>query len=113
MESGVALAKVGRKSASFYGAEASEATSPDSVLHLEMSRPSPRRSASMPEVPTGSSDKTDATDRSERAPPHTSSWVHTAFLLLGDIVGTGVLSLAACFAALGWLPVPSLYKSRS
>ena len=24
--------------------------------------------------------------------------------MLGDIVGTGVLSLAACFAALGWLP---------
>jgi len=65
MESGVALAKVGRKSASFYGG--SEATSPDSVLHLEMSRPSPWRSASMPEVPTGSSDKTDATDRSRSA----------------------------------------------
>ena len=104
MESGVAHAKVGRKSASFYGG--SEATSPDSVLHLEMSRPSPLRSASMPEVPTGSSDKTDATDRSERAPPHTSSWVHTAFLLLGDIVGTGVLRMrplspsTACRA--GW-----------
>ena len=31
----------------------------------------------------------------EEGVPRHSTWVHTAFLLLGDIVGTGVLSLAA------------------
>ena len=37
----------------------------------------------------------------EEGVPRHSTWVHTAFLLLGDIVGTGVLSLAAAFAGFG------------
>jgi hypothetical protein len=39
----------------------------------------------------------------EEGVPRHSTWVHTAFLLLGDIVGTGVLSLAAAFAGFGWI----------
>ena len=34
----------------------------------------------------------------------TNEWYHTAFLLLADIVGTGVLSLMGAFAKVGWLP---------
>mmetsp|Transcript_5768 Transcript_5768/g.17016 ORF Transcript_5768/g.17016 Transcript_5768/m.17016 type:complete len:484 (-) Transcript_5768:93-1544(-) len=42
------------------------------------------------------------------APERTSKWWHTAALLLGDIVGTGVLSLAGAFATLGWVPAIGL-----
>jgi vesicular inhibitory amino acid transporter len=42
------------------------------------------------------------------APERNSSWYHTAALLLGDIVGTGVLSLAGAFATLGWVPAIGL-----
>ena len=42
-------------------------------------------------------------DEDEEGVPRHSTWVHTAFLLLGDIVGTGVLSLAAAFAGFGWI----------
>ena len=41
-------------------------------------------------------------------PERSSTWVHTAGLLLGDIVGTGVLALAGAFAALGWVPAIGL-----
>ena len=46
----------------------------------------------------------------EEGVPRHSTWVHTAFLLLGDIVGTGVLSLAAAFAESG-LPMTPLDKA--
>eukprot|EP00941_MAST-03F_sp_MAST-3F-sp1_P006294 g6294.t1 len=32
-----------------------------------------------------------------------NEWYHTAFLLLADIIGTGVLSLLGAFSKLGWL----------
>ena len=48
-------------------------------------------------------------DEPTPSPPHTtkerrSSWKHTVFLVIADIVGTGVLELGGNLARIGWLP---------
>jgi amino acid permease len=43
-------------------------------------------------------------DNSESTIPKTASWETAGLLMIADVVGAGVMSLATAFAQLGWLP---------